>query len=394
MNMRANLIPRFNVDYSFSDLVQGIRSLHSTEAAVDSLVSVFDKKKFYFMNRGRSALYVILKSLNLPKGSKIGVPLYSCTVVFDAIIAAGFSPCFIDIGLETYTLDPLDLENKIDALAAVVVIHTFGRPADMDAIKKVAKNIPIIEDCAHSMLSEYKGRVTGTIGDAAFFSLEKYISAGGGGMIIVNRDKDTEVFDAAIRSLPCPSSFEEIKHIFSTYLFSLLYHAPWYGLLALPLGTYVEKKVDLTGKTGFKVAKQIRRSDLGVFLNKFNGFRAIVELQRKNSQMLLDEIKDTSLILPSEQDNTWWNHYLLPLRFESRNQRDRAHKKLMKLGVDSAKLFSKTPEKARLSYGYLGDCEKTEELSDTILTVPNYYTLSEDQILNVAKSIKLVVGAI
>ena len=388
--IHPNLIPRFNIDYSLYDLKVGIRSLSSIELAFDSLVETFGEYNFYFTNRGRSSLYIILKSLNLPKGSKIGVPLYSCTVVFDAIIAAGFSPCFIDIDLETYTLDPLDLENKIDALAAVVVIHTFGRPADMDAIKKVAKNIPIIEDCAHSLLSEYKGKVTGTIGDAAFFSLEKYISAGGGGMIIVNRDKDTEVFDAAIRSLPCSSSFEEIKHIFSTYLFSLLYHAPWYGLLALPLGTYVEKKVDLTGKTGFKAAKQIRRSDLGVFLNKFNGFRAIVELQRKNSQMLLDEIKDTSLILPSEQDDTWWNHYLLPLRFESRKQRDKAHKKLMKLGVDSAKLFSKTPEKARLSYGYLGDCEKTEELSDTILTVPTHYSLPHTDLKRVINCINRI----
>ena len=393
MNMRANLIPRFNVDYSFSDLLQGIRSLHSTEAAVDSLVSVFDKKKFYFTNRGRSALYVILKSLNLPKGSKIGVPLYSCTVVFDAIIAAGFSPCFIDIDLENYTLDPLDLERKIDDLVAVVVVHTFGRPADMDAIKKIAKGIPIIEDCAHSMLSEYKGRVTGTIGDAAFFSLEKYISAGGGGMIIVNSG-DAANFDKTLGLLSAQSKPGEAKHLLTAYLFSLLYQAPWYGMLALPLGRQLEKKVDLTGKSGFKTAKQIRRSDLGVFLNKIGGFKRLVELQRKNSQMLLDEIKDLSLILPSEQDDTWWNHYLLPLRFESKKQRDRAHKKLMKLGVDSAKLFSKTPEKARLSYGYLGGCEKTEDLSDTILTVPNYYTLSEAQILNVAKSIKLVVGAI
>ena len=390
--IHPNLIPRFNIDYSLYDLKVGIRSLSSIELAFDSLVETFGEYNFYFTNRGRSSLYIILKSLNLPKGSKIGVPLYSCTVVFDAIIAAGFSPCFIDIDLETYTLDPLDLENKIDALAAVVVIHTFGRPADMDAIKKVAKNIPIIEDCAHSLLSEYKGKVTGTMGDAAFFSLEKYISAGGGGMIIVNRDKDTEVFDAAIRSLPCSSSFEEIKHLFSTYLFSLLYHTPWYGLLALPLGTYVEKKVDLTGKTGFKAAKQIRRSDLGVFLNKLNDFRDKVELQRKNSQMLLDEIKDTSLILPSEQDNTWWNHYLLPLRFESRKQRDKAHKKLLALGVDSAKLFSKTPEKARLSYGYLGDCEKTESCADTILIIPNHYTLQYKALNHIADSINKLEG--
>ncbi len=58
------------------------------------------------------------------------------------------------------------------------MVHTFGRPADMDSISRVANDIPVIEDCAHSLLSEYKGRITGTMGVASFFSFKKYIAAG------------------------------------------------------------------------------------------------------------------------------------------------------------------------------------------------------------------------
>jgi len=86
-------------------------------------------------------LYVILKALNLPKKSKIGVPLYSCTVVFDAIIKAGHVPYFLDVDLDTYTFSPHSLEEKVDELDAVVVIHTFGYPAKLDEIKMVAGNL-------------------------------------------------------------------------------------------------------------------------------------------------------------------------------------------------------------------------------------------------------------
>jgi dTDP-4-amino-4,6-dideoxygalactose transaminase len=181
MPIAPNLIPRFNSDYKFEDFFYAVRSVFKSNTDPGQLESIFGNRDYYFTNNGRSSLYVILKSLDLPKGSKIGVPLYSCLVVFDAIIKAGHIPCFIDIDLNNYTLDVQDLGKKKDDLDAIIVIHTFGRPADMDKILKDAGDIPIIEDCAHSLLSDYKEKKTGTIGDLSFFSLAKYISAGGGG---------------------------------------------------------------------------------------------------------------------------------------------------------------------------------------------------------------------
>ena len=287
MKPKPGLIPRFNLDYSFKDFCYGVKSAFSgDEFDLKPLESIFGEKTFLFTSYGRSSLYVILKALNLPKGSKVGVPLYLCTVVFDAIIKAGHIPCFIDIDLDNYTMDTEDLEEKIGDLSAVVVVHTFGRPADMDKIGEIAGEKPVIEDCAHSLLSEYKGRKTGTLGDASFFSLAKYISAGGGGMIIVNNDGLTDRLQREIDTLKEPSDLNNIKHSFIVYMRSFFYHKPWFGLFALPIGLSIEDKVDLMTKRSFEVAG-INKNDLSVMLKKLALFKKNVEMQRKNSFFLI-----------------------------------------------------------------------------------------------------------
>ena len=375
------------MDYNFEDLWHGIKSCFVHDSFdLSPLERLFGKRAFLFTNSGRSALYVILRALNLPKGSKVGVPLYSCTVVFDAIQKAGYVPCFIDIDMDNYTIAPEDLADKMGDLEAVVVIHTYGRPADMDKIKEVAGDKPIIEDCAHSLLSEYKNQLTGTLGDAAFFSLSKYISAGEGGLIIVNT-VNSDDFQTELDLLDTPSKLSEIKHSLFMYMYSFLYHRPWYGMFAFSLGSYVENSVDIAGKRTFK-ASRIGNSDLGIFLRKLKTFRKKVEKQRRNAQMLLEELENTGLILPYERKDTWCNYFLFPVMFDSKEERDGAHKMLRKEGIDTAKLWCMTPSIARQCYGYKSDCTNTEELADRILMIPNYYTLGDKDLLKIVIAIK------
>ena len=391
MKPMPNLIPRFNLDYTFNDFIYGFKSIVSGgDFDLKPLKSIFGKRSFFFTNYGRSSLYVILKALNLPKGSKVGVPLYSCTVVFDAIMKAGHIPCFIDIDLNNYTMDPEDLEEKIEDLSAVVVIHTFGRPADMDKINKTAGDKPVIEDCAHSLLSEYKGKKTGTLGTSSFFSLSKYISAGEGGMIILNNkfnNQFEENFKREMGLLNAPSRLSEVKHSLFVYVYSFLYHKPWFGLFAFSLGSLIENSVDIAGKRTFS-ASRIGKSDLGVFLRKLGIFGEKVEMQRKNSQVLLDELQDTSLILPYERKDIRCNYFLFPILFDDKKKRDKAYEYLRKMCVDTAKLYSMTPLVARQIYGYKGDCPNTEGFVDRILIIPNYYSLTDKELLKVANAVK------
>ncbi len=391
MSFKPSLIPRFNLDYNFGDCIYGIKSIFTkNNSDLTGLESIFGGKSLFFTNIGRTSLYVILTALNFPKGSRIGVPLYSCTVVFDAIIKAGYTPTFIDLDLDNYTLDPKDLADKVDDLSAVIVIHTFGRPADMDRIKKIVGEMSIIEDCAHSLLSEYKGTITGTIGTASFFSLSKYVSAGDGGMIVLNKFELKDRFQMGIDLLDEPSFMNEVKHSVFTYALSMLYHKPWYGIFTFPVGSRIVYKVDVVGNKGFKIAEKIRNSDFNIFLRKLETFKEKVEIQRKNSQVLLTELKDTSLILPYEKENTYWNCSFFPIRFNNQKERDATHIDLRAMGVDTAKLWSMTPSTARRDYGYAGDCPNTEILADTILTIPNHYTLTDKELLKIADSVNKI----
>lgn len=393
--MKPNLIPRFNKDFDIGDFLHSIRSIFGRDTGeIALLYQIFGDKNFFFTNTGRTSLYIILKALDFPIKSKIGVPLYSCISVFDAIVKAGYVPVFIDIDVNNYTLDPTDLAAKIDELSAVVVIHTFGRPADMDEIKEIAGDVPIIEDCAHSILSTYKEKQTGTVSFAAYFSFKKYLSMGEGGMIILNNDELTERFQKEIDYLHPYTKINEIKSAFEIYIQSFLYHKPWFGLFLFPIGSYIRSKTIKDNLAKDFKANKIRKMHLSLLSKKLNGIRAMVELQRKNSFFLINELKETSLILPYEKKNTYCNYYLFPLRFDNKIKRDKAHELLRKMGIDTAKLYSETPLMSKRFYDYEGNCIYSEKVADSILIIPNYYALSKVDLIKVANSIKKVVGII
>ncbi|NPE27885.1 hypothetical protein HNV12_07915 [Methanococcoides sp. SA1] len=370
LGLNPFLIPRFNIDYHFSDFVSSLIHLGS-EPNTAVLNELFSSESISFTNSGRTSLYVILKALDLPAGSNIGIPLYNCVSDFDAIIHAGHHPVFIDIDPDNYTMDPNDLSKKVHSLAAVVVVHTFGRLADMDKLMEIAGDKPVIEDCAHALLSKYKGKLAGTIGTAGFFSFRtgKYISAGEGGMIISKDTNLVSMIDQEIDLLPSVSIVGEIKHALVTFLRSTLYHRPWFGLISLPLGKKIEKRVDVMNKYSFKLTK-IRHTDLHVILRKMNEFEQKVAINRKKSMTLMESLRGLDIKLPIENTATHCNYFLFPLQFNSESERDVASNIFFSKGFDSAKLFCQTPDIAAVNYGYKGDCLNTKYVSERILVIP------------------------
>jgi len=394
--LNPNVIPRFNKDYSTEHFLVGLKSIFFNKTIeLKNLQSFFNNDDIFLTNLGRTALYIILKSFNFPKNSYIGVPLYSCTVVFEAILNAGYRPYFIDINLNNYTLDPEDLKDKIDKIEAVIVIHSFGRPADMDAIKKVANGKPIIEDCAHSLLSEYKGQVTGSIGDASFFSLAKCIFAGGGGLLAINVNDDKIIEQAKynISLLEGASFLQEVKHTFYNYIYSFLYHKPWFGLFAFSLASSLDNGLDLSGKQMFNT-KKIRQSDLNVCNLVLKKYMKKMNIQREISLRMLEELENTNLFLPFEKENTFCNYYLFPVRFETSQELKKANKMLLRCGIDTAKLWGNTPLIAKSKYGYKGNCLNAEKCASTVMTIPNNYNLSENEISRIIRAIKKVDEAL
>ncbi|WP_255335129.1 DegT/DnrJ/EryC1/StrS aminotransferase family protein [Methanosarcina sp. KYL-1] len=363
----------------------------NSEADITQLEELFCNSSIGFTNSGRTSLYVILKALQLPPNSKIGVPLYTCPSDFDAILHAGYKPHFLDIDPENYTLSPESLEERIEEVEAVIAVHTFGRVSDLDRILKITGERPLIEDCAHALLSKLHGELLGTKSTAGFFSFRsgKYLSAGEGGMITAN-DPDLALrIRNEIEKLPKLSIANEIKHTLTTYMRSTLYHRPWFGSFALPIGSLVEKKIDIMNKYSFPKTK-IRNTDLHTITEKIQIFEENVEKQRENSIYLLKKLKDSGsqLKLPFEKPHTYCNCFLFPIQFKDESTRDKVSNSLRKKGVDTAKMFSNTPLIAKSLYGYKNNCPDTEKVSEKVLVVPNYYTLKKNELEMISEIVK------
>jgi len=141
---------------------------------------------------GRVALYAILKALDVA-GKEVIIPAFCCTVVRDAIAWAGGKPVFVRINPKTFALDINNLTQSISSkTAAIIVIHYWGQVCpNFEEVLVLAKEskIDLIENAAHAFGAFYKGKMIGTFGRVAIFSLTKgFFNLGGG--IAVTDDTD------------------------------------------------------------------------------------------------------------------------------------------------------------------------------------------------------------
>ncbi|MCD6287549.1 MAG: DegT/DnrJ/EryC1/StrS family aminotransferase [Candidatus Hydrogenedentes bacterium] len=150
------------------------------------------------VNSGTAALHVALESVGVQEGDEVIVPPFTFVASASAILHARAVPVFADIDPQTYCIDPADIERKItDKTKAIVAVHIFGQPAEMDPINEIARanGLAVVEDAAQAHDSRYNGKLAGTIGDAGCFSLydSKNITTGEGGMIVTDSDEIAEI---------------------------------------------------------------------------------------------------------------------------------------------------------------------------------------------------------
>lgn len=139
---------------------------------------------------GSDALYLSLWAMGIEPGDEVIVPPFTFFATAGAVSRTGATPVFADIDSKTFNLDPAQFERRISPKTkAVIPVHLFGLPCDMDAITSIAKNhaISVVEDAAQSFGATYFGRQTAAIGDAgclSFFPTKNLGGAGDGGMVI------------------------------------------------------------------------------------------------------------------------------------------------------------------------------------------------------------------
>lgn len=155
------------------------------------------------MTNGTNTLEAALLSLGVGEGDEVIVPDWSFFATIAAILSINAIPIIVDVDPRTGTIDPELIEPAItDRTRAIVVVHVSGSVADMDAICAIAsaRDLRVLEDCAHAHGSTWRGQHVGTLGDAGSFSFQasKLMTAGEGGIVITQHADIGEMLDSYV----------------------------------------------------------------------------------------------------------------------------------------------------------------------------------------------------
>lgn len=136
-----------------------------------------------------AALFLTLKALELPRGSKVLIPAFTFAAVPSSVVHADCEPVLCECGAD-YRVDLADFEQKLPQVQAVIISHMRGHTSDMDAIMELCDRagVPVVEDAAHSLGTTWNGRNIGTIGKVGCFSFQSYkmLNSGEGGIMITD----------------------------------------------------------------------------------------------------------------------------------------------------------------------------------------------------------------
>ena len=167
-----------------------------------------------------TALHLALVALNIQADDEVIVPAFTWISTANVVIYCGAKVVFVDVDRTTFNIDVNDLKKKITSKTkAIIPVHLFGLCADMDAVKQVAGNIPLVEDGACAAGAGYKGNAAGSLGTIGCFSFHprKSVTTGEGGMITTNDDKLAEVI-SSLRNHGASISEEQRHHGAKPYI--------------------------------------------------------------------------------------------------------------------------------------------------------------------------------
>jgi len=306
------------------------------------------------VNSGTAALHSVLLAL----GDEVVVPSFTFVATANVVLACGAKPVFVDTKAD-YNIDPLLLRKAITKRTkAVIPVHLYGYPADMDEVREVAlaHSVHVIEDAAESLGAEYKGRQTGTLSDAGCFSMyaTKVATSGEGGAVCTN-DDDLADKIRLVRN-------HGMVHGYDTRHLGFNYRLPEF---AAAIAT--------------------------VQMDKLGGF---LKTRAKNVAFLEERISGVSgaSFTQAAKDRTHSNY--LHTLFLRRN-RDKILKKLNSIGIGAAIYFKtpvhKTPLYMELGYGRK-TLKVTERASQHVLSLPVHPRLGREEMERVAQGFLTTAG--
>jgi dTDP-4-amino-4,6-dideoxygalactose transaminase len=302
---------------------------------------------------GLDALSIILRGYNIGAGDEIIVPANTFIATALAVSYVGAKVILVEPNIKTFNIDVSKIEEAITKKTkAIIAVHLYGRPAEVDKLKLLCEKykLKLIEDAAQAHGAIYQNKKVGSIGDAAGFSFYpgKNLGALGDGGAIVTNDTELAKKVRAIRN----------------YGSNIKYHNEYKG---------VNSRLD-------EIQAEFLRVKLK-YLDTWNKNR------QGNAKLYLEKIHNSKIILPyinSPQDSVW---HIFIVRAE---QRDALKKYLSGKGIETL-IHYPIPIHLQEAYKELqyksGDFPLTETLSNTSLSLPLWYGISEEEINYVIDSL-------
>jgi dTDP-4-amino-4,6-dideoxygalactose transaminase len=291
----------------------------------EKFAALFGVKEAVAVSSGTDADAIacsVLYDYGAERGDEVIVPALTFVASANAVCQAGLKPVFVDVNRETLNIDPTKIPQAITKKTrAIMAVHLMGKPAEMDAIQRIAKkhDLMVIEDAAEAHGAEYKGQKIGSIGNVAAFSLyaAHIITTIEGGILITNDKKIAE----AARSLR--------NH----------------GLV----GKFQFERIGFSAK--------MNELEAAVGLGNIKIFKKILEKRRRNLLYLIDKFKRFDRYFLTQKEESYEkigpHAFSIIVKEEAPFNKDEYVSFLLDVGVDSRNLFYSIPTQCP-SYKFLG----------------------------------------
>jgi perosamine synthetase len=332
----------------------------------EELISRYVNTKYALVfNSGTSALHAILLAYDIGQGDEVIVPSFTFIATANAPLFVGAKPVFADVEDKTYGLDPEDVEAKITTKTkAIIPIHYGGCPCFIEEVREIARkhNLLLIEDAAESLGATVDGKKVGSFGNAAILSFcsNKIITTGEGGAVVTN---DREIYEK-LKLIRSHGRAENISYFSSREYMDYI-----------ALG-YNFRMSDITAALGIA---QLKKVD------------TVIEMRRRNAEMLSARLSRIAEIeIPHPPDSFFHVYQMYTIRVkEGEEKRDALSAYLAKQGIMTKVYFHPVHQTHfyKNKLGYKCDLPITENLSQQVLTLPLYPTLTEHEIDFVADQV-------
>ena len=357
------MIPIAKPIISDEEVEEVVKVLRSGFIAQGPKVAEFEKKFAEYVgvkhavasSSGTTALHLALLSAGIGPGDEVITTPFTFAATGNSILYVGAKPVFVDIDYETYNIDPANIEKAVtDKTKAIMPVHLYGQPADMDPINQTAHDhgLNVIEDAAQAHGATYKGKKAGSLGDLGCFSFypTKNMTTSEGGIITT----DNEDMAEKTRVLRSHGESKRYNHVVLGYNFRMTDIAAAIGIVQL-------KKLEKFNEKRIENAKYLTK-----YIDEINGIKA-----------------------PYVSDNVKHVFHQFTVRVEKFN-RDKLMEFLNNSGIGTGIHYPKPiyQQKVYQEFGFNSLCPEAERASSEVLSLPVHPSLKKEDLEKIVFTLK------